>query len=119
MANMAHQREDAWTMLQGCNRCRVTEKLDRALLTTYPLQHNPAGTSFSPSPPGVAGPKPRPRRWCAASRSGTSAHSGQSSEPTVTPPLAALCGMHLALDEHRRHRHNHAHRLWSVLVLQS
>ncbi len=34
-------------MLQGCNRCRVTEKLDRALLTTYPLQHNPAGTSFS------------------------------------------------------------------------
>lgn len=23
------------------------------------------------------------------------------------------------LDEHRRHRHNHAHRLWSVLVLQS
>ncbi len=96
MANMAHQREDAWTMLQGCNRCRVTEKLDRALLTTYPLQHNPAGTSFSPSPPGVAGPKPRPRRWCAASRSGTSAHSGQSSEPTVTPPLAALCGMHLA-----------------------
>ena len=47
MANMAHQREDAWTMLQGCNRCRVTEKLDRALLTTYPLQQNPAGTSFS------------------------------------------------------------------------
>ena len=36
-----------------------------------------------------------------------------------TTPRAALCGMHLALDEHRRHRHNHAHRLWSVLVLQS